>query len=435
MSILSPSKLAPRAAGSTTDTDNFFNDAFNDDLTSHAPANFGSFSGASGLTESPSTSQAASVASDVISGVVASPETITLQGSGLVFINTYGSGVTDAYRSAIIAAENNFQSHFTNNVTLRVSFDLQLINTNFSGQNSFGQSLVTNVPYSSLRTALINHATTADDIAAVNSLPVTDPSNGLGFDLPIGMARILNLVPAGTGNDDAIVLNSYYWNNSNFSNGVGVLEHEISEGAMGRIGSLGIWDTGNWAPMDLFRYSAVGQRDYTGGSDSRPTYFSVDGTQLLTQFHNSLVYNAAQGRFVYDGYDLADWDHTSGDSFGPGGPNSPGVMTATDLRVMDILGWTPTGSSLSDDYRNSLTDLSHPFGTVAVNGSSTGRLEVVGDRDWFSVQLVAGTTYTISLQGTASGSGTLQDPYLRVHNMLERCWPRTTTAAIPPSRC
>ena len=61
------------------------------------------------------------------SGAVPSSETITYAGSGLVFVNTYGSGVNDAYRSAIIQAENAFQSHFTNSVTLRLTFDEQLI--------------------------------------------------------------------------------------------------------------------------------------------------------------------------------------------------------------------------------------------------------------------------------------------------------------------
>src|SRR5205823_12154907 len=179
-----------------------------------------------------------------------------------------------------------FQSHFTNSVTLRLTFDEQLINTNFSGQNSFGNSLVRGVSYATLNTALHNHATSSDDIAAVNALPATDPSGGRGFDIPIGMARILGLAPAGSSTDDSIVLNSYYWTGLE-ANAAGVLEHEISEGAMGRIGSLGVWDY-YWAPMDLFRWSSVGQRDYTGGHDGLSTYFSVDGNQLLTQYHNSV---------------------------------------------------------------------------------------------------------------------------------------------------
>ena len=39
-------------------------------------------------------------------------EIVTLPGSGLTFQNFYGSAVTAAYRSAVITAENFFQSHF-----------------------------------------------------------------------------------------------------------------------------------------------------------------------------------------------------------------------------------------------------------------------------------------------------------------------------------
>ncbi len=333
------------------------------------------------------------------------PETISLAGSGLVFVNTYGSNVSAAYHTAIVAAENYFQSHFTNSVTLNMSFDLQALSLSFSGQNSYRP--VGTISYAALANALRQHATTADDAAAVASLPTTDPSGGRGFEVPIGMARILGLAGTGTENDDSIILNSSFsWTYG--ADAIGVLEHEISEGAMGRIGTLGLANS-YWAPMDLFRYSRAGQRDYTGGYDGRPTYFSVDGAHLLTQFHNSVGTNG-----VSDKYDLADWDKTVGDAFGPGGVGSPGAVTAIDLRVMDILGWTPTGSTpptIIDDFANGLTDTTHPFGQVAVNGSATGTLEVNGDRDWFRVQLTAGTTYVVNLLGT-----TLVDPYLWLHN-------------------
>lgn len=75
-----------------------------------------------------------------------------------------------------------------------------------------------------------------------------------------------------------------------------------------------------------------------------------------------------------------------------------------------------TGTATSDDFANSLGDTARPFGLVAANGSATGNLESVGDRDWFRVQLTAGTTYEVSLDGMANGKGSLEDPYLRVHN-------------------
>jgi serralysin len=50
---------------------------------------------------------------------------------------------------------------------------------------------------------------------------------------------------------------------------------------------------------------------------------------------------------------------------------------------------------------------------VAVGGSYTGTLEVVGDYDWIGVQLVAGQTYRIDLNG--SGAAPVSDTYLRIY--------------------
>ena len=67
-----------------------------------------------------------------------------------------------------------------------------------------------------------------------------------------------------------------------------------------------------------------------------------------------------------------------------------------------------------DDYADALGDSSTPFGQLAVSSSATGGLEVVGDRDWFRVQLIGGVTYVFDMMGAPTGAGTLQDPYLRL---------------------
>ena len=339
------------------------------------------------------------------------PETVTVSGSGLVFENTYGSNVNSTYRTTIVAAENFLQTHFTDSVTISVSFDAQPLSPNIAGEND--GSSIHNVSYATLVAALTARATSADDLAAVAGLPATDPTAGVGFDLPIAMARILGLAGpgSGTGTDQQIVLNSSL-GYSYGADALGVLEHEITELSMGRVGGLGVAQ-GSWGPMDLFRFTASGQRDYTGGRDGVATYFGIDSATVITQFkyHNSV---SSSGSF--DGFDLADWGNTTGDSFGPGGPSAPSTMSATDLRVMDILGWTPAGASPSptpptapsattDDFANSFTDTSHPFGQVTVGGSATGEIEIAGDRDWFAVQLTAAKQYTIDLQGLHAGGG------------------------------
>jgi hypothetical protein len=296
-----------------------------------------------------------------LASFVTSPETITHGGSGLVFVNTYGAGVTATFRAEIIAAENYFQSHFTNACTINCSFDLQQLNPAYSGQNSFSPITVS---YASLRAALTSHATSPDDVAAVNALAnLSDPSGGQGFSVPIGEARILGLAGAGSGIDDAVVLNNIYWTAQALQNSpndaIAVIEHEISEGAMGRIAGLGL--TAPWAPVDLFRFTAGGQRDFTGGRDGLPTYFSPDGNNVATglQFHNSIN---SQGQS--DGFDLGDWDQVGADAnaldpFGPGGPGvgDPGILSSTDLRLMDVLGWTRAPVVAADFNGKGISDI------------------------------------------------------------------------------
>jgi Ca2+-binding RTX toxin-like protein len=335
-------------------------------------------------------------------------EAVTEAGSGLVFINSYDDSVTAAYRTAVITAENFLQSHFTNALTVSVDFSYSALDAGTSGENNFNEI---DVSYSSLVSALRSHETTTDDIKAVNGLPVNDPSGGVGFAIPEAQAVMLGLAAQTNDVDDSVTLNSTL----GFTFGqdaVGVLEHEITEGVFGRTSSLGFAET-KWNPLDLFRFTASGQRDFTGGSDGVATFFGVDSTDVSTlQFHNSV---SATGSF--DGQDLGDWDHTVGDAFGPGGPGSPGVVSATDLQVLDILGWNDTPfTPAPDDFANSLTDTSHPIGQLAIGGSISAALQQAGDHDLFAVQLQAGVTYTINEVGRFGGGGTLADPLLQLHN-------------------
>ena len=75
-------------------------------------------------------------------------------------------------------------------------------------------------------------------------------------------------------------------------------------------------------------------------------------------------------------------------------------------------------------YTLSVTEVPDDFeattqttGTVEVGGSATGDIEFEGDRDWFAVELDAGSTYRIDLEGSPTWNGTLYNPYLRgVHD-------------------
>jgi hypothetical protein len=294
----------------------------------------------------------------------ASPNVVTHQGSGFVFNNTFGSGATTAFENDVVAAESYLQSQFGNACTVNCTFDVQQLDPSFSGQNNFSPIHVT---YSAFVSALTQHATTTTAEAAAAALAnLSDPSNGAGFDVSVGEAQILGLASADSGTDDTIVLNSDYWTASTLqsdpSDAEAVLEHELTEGIMGRIGALGVdsFFGSSFAPMDLFRFTASGQRDFTGGKDGQLTYFSVDGSNVNTglQFHNSVN---SSGQF--DGFDLADWDQVGDDvnatdPFGPGGPGAgdPGTLSSTDILILEALGWAPPAAdAVSEQAPASLT--------------------------------------------------------------------------------
>jgi Ca2+-binding RTX toxin-like protein len=277
-------------------------------------------------------------------------ETVTQAGSGLVFQNYYGEGVTDAYRAAILTAEHEFQSHFTNPVNVVMSFDLQPMSNAFAAGNTYN---IVHVSYDTFVAALKAHATTADDLTAIAGLPTSDPSHGAGFNLTAPQARILGLATQTFSIDNAVVLNS----NLNFAFGqdaVATIEHEMSEGVFGREASMGL-DGASWESMDLFRFNSAGERDYTGGADGRAAFFGIDGSHLSTlQFHNAINASGAS-----DGFDLGDWDHSVGDAFGADGANNIAYLSKTDLQVLDVIGWTPsasgTGSAASPALGSTLT--------------------------------------------------------------------------------
>jgi hypothetical protein len=182
-------------------------------------------------------------------------------------------------------------------------------------------------------------------------LPATDPSDGGDWSIPVSYARMLGLSSDVSTPDVTVTLNTFYpWDYT--QDVVGGIEHELSEGGMGRIGELGGTGTGpysgpgtEWGTMDLFRYSAPGVPDYTNGRDGLTTYFSANGTNLSSGV--GLSYN---NQFNSDGTlnntgDTADW--TQNQVFGNGGEGDSETLVQTELNVMQALGWNP---QISEDF-------------------------------------------------------------------------------------
>jgi len=265
-------------------------------------------------------------------------ETVTYPGSGLVFVNSYSDTVSAAYRGAIITAENQLQAHFVDSFTFNVSFDFRNLPGSNSAENSFSSFYL---PYDRFVAALAARATTPDDILAIAGLPTADPTNGVGMAIPFAQAQLLGVAGAYFGPIDQVVLDSgtpYTFG----QDAIGVLEHEITEGVFGRIGSLTKLNSG-YAALDLFRFTAQGVRDYTGGADGVKTFFGVDGAHVTGLAYNASI--SASG--VFNGKDLGDWLTAANDAFAGVTTTNPGTMSATDLRVLDILGWTPSSAAVT----------------------------------------------------------------------------------------
>ena len=169
---------------------------------------------------------------------------------------------------------------------------------------------------------------------AVAHLPSSDPSGGAGFELALPYARILGLTSTSLNPEDFVTLNtSYNWNYG--QDVINTLEHEITEGGMGRIGGLGDQNS-FWSVMDLFRYNSSGVLDVTDGRDGRTTYFSYDGGATLSSLSFNNEYSG--GTKVNSG-DTADF--TQLDVFGTGSPGENNVLSLTDYQVMAAMGWLP----------------------------------------------------------------------------------------------
>ena len=134
----------------------------------------------------------------------------------------------------------------------------------------------------------------------------------------------------------------------------------------------------------------------------------------------------------------ADYTATSGTlTFAPGETEKSVAVTILDDTVEDsgerfrLVLSDPSGARLGDakatgaifdtETRTSVSELDNydlpagatTPGAVAVGGTATGNIGRDGDRDWFAVELVAGTVYRIDLKGRSTNDGTQGDPYLR----------------------
>jgi hypothetical protein len=232
-------------------------------------------------------------------------QTVSTSGSSLVFHNTYTANCSQQYINCIVAAEQQLERLWTNSVTINITFDEVAKGTNdFLATNSWTSWV--NVNYTQLKNAL----------PAGDNLPISDPTGGRTWSLPEAYARMLGLSTSAPATDDAVTLNSSY----NWSFGqdvINTVEHEITEGAMGRVGGLGDQNS-IWSAMDLFRFSSPNVRDFSDGRDGITTYFSANGSVL-----SSLSFNNEYSSSVTKNNSGDTADFAQQDVFGTGQPAKP----------------------------------------------------------------------------------------------------------------
>jgi VCBS repeat-containing protein len=360
----------------------------------------------------------------------------------ITFNNSYLAGITSqtvafqtTFTSLVNAVEGFFNQQFSDNLTLNVSFDWQALNVGYvSGGFTLGSNNfpLHTVSYADLRNALISHASTndanpGDDAAAIAALPATDPAPTTGTNtdrylVTNGEEKLLGLNGVGAndnlGADATITLASDLPNGTFFdfdrSDGIGangfdafaVLAHEITEGLMGRIMSGGSVPTGgttnDYNLMDLFHFTSGGTRAMleTGGNN----LFSFSGT----------TGDANLNRVLDNSGDISDPSSSADprDSFADGQTGVINAVTQSGLRILDALGWTRVNGL--DDHNQSNTAATTVL-NAGVTNAINGNLELQGDHDWFKVVLDPTKHYAISIQGSATGAGTLADPFLALY--------------------
>jgi hypothetical protein len=297
---------------------------------------------------------------------------VTTAGSGLVFSNTFDATVSAAYQNCVIAAETALAAKFQNAVTINVSFTASSPGQNgVLASNSF---FINNFSYATVVNALTSHATTPEGKAAAAALSgLSDPSGGAGFWLPSSYAAMLGLIAQPTTTQDFVTLNtSYSWS---FGQDVtNVLEHEITEGGMGRVGGLGVGLGLRWSTMDLFSFNTSGARDFS----------STDTARVFSWNNGAGTSNSAGLSFfaANSGSDAADFQQF--DVFGTGTPGETNVLSLTDINNIRALGWN--APAVRSDFIGN--------GTSNILFFNSGTLTVWSTSDGYHPQLSANAIVT-----------------------------------------
>jgi hypothetical protein len=249
------------------------------------------------------------------------------------------------FKTVINSVAQFLENTFTDPVTVNVQIGFGEVAGQSLSSGALGESItyLNEYTYAQVHNAVAVDQTSADDKAGVNQLPSSDPANASAYWASTAEAKALGLAGASTNIDGSVGFSSSAPFDYDRSNGVavgqydfyGVVAHELTE-IMGRTALLGGTIGGvshSSEPMDLFRYTGAGTRDFVS---SHAAYLSPDGgtTHLVDVNTNPAG-------------DFGDWAPSAGNDAFLAFSNS-GVMnqvTNADVRVMDLIGWNLGTSS------------------------------------------------------------------------------------------
>jgi hypothetical protein len=287
---------------------------------------------------------------------------------------TYGADVANAppgFKTAVAAVQQLFEASFTDPVTVNIQVDFGNLGHGLLGQSSYGLNTYS---FSQITAAVRANSKSGDDVNAIASLPTTDPIPGTHhYVMTPAEAKALGLLGATTTLDGTATFSSTAAFDYDRSDGItaghydfqGSVAHEFSE-IMGReLNAIGnevqTGEANGYYLYDLFKFTGSGAHSFVGTAQG---YFSLDnGTTNLNDFNND------------PDDDFGDWAESAGDDsfLAFSGTGVVNAVTATDLRVMDVLGW---------DLASVVVDITgHGHGSGGGGSGRAGFVDAPGPED------------------------------------------------------
>jgi hypothetical protein len=242
------------------------------------------------------------------------------------------------YKTAVQAAVQYFETTFSNDITVNISFGWGEVGGQAMGSGAIGESLAnydTGYSYSQVRNYLLKADVGSSLVfQAVQDLPVIDPTGRARFVITTAEEKALGLISGFSSAIDGYVglssspSTTFTFDPNNRAvpgdyDAIGALEHEISE-VLGRsVFTSQPFDD----PLDLFRFSAPNVHTFHEG----PAYFSLDGGVTSLKAFNDGT----------NGGDGGDWATSAQidafDAFGHRGVLQP--VSLVDVEALELLGY------------------------------------------------------------------------------------------------